>query len=1342
MPTDAVSVRAIFDRALEISAEAERAAFLDQACANLPEVRGEVEALLKAHSEAGSFLESPAAGLTRTEYSPAHSDFIGAQIGAYKLLQQLGEGGMGIVYMAQQERPVLRTVALKIIKPGMDSTQVIARFEAERQALAMMEHPNIAKVLDAGTTDSARPYFVMELVKGMPITQYADEHRLTPRQRLELFIPVCQAVQHAHQKGIIHRDLKPSNVLVADYDDRPVPKVIDFGVAKAVGQHLTEKTMFTQFGQVVGTIGYMSPEQAKFNQVDIDTRTDIYSLGVLLYELLTGETPFDHRRLRSAAFDEMLRIIREEDPPKPSARLSTTDALPAIAASRNSEPAKLTKLVRGDLDWIVMKCLDKDRSRRYDTATGLALDVQRHLDGETVVAAPPSVTYRVAKFARRHRTPVLATSLAALAAVLGTALYIHGIRSEKSRTEDALKIAEVERGRAQEAQNTAEQESRRARHAAAMADARYLVQQSQLPAAIDRATQAWELGQGKWEDGYLLDEILNASRRDWTLIGQLDLAGSARGGSLIRVDEKDYLAVAHPHDLQLYDARTSEPLRTAPFERADFLLATKSSQLPTTPSSEAPATVPGTESAKARSATAKPRVLLAVSGKTITAFDVPSLKQLSTKQYSNTIARAVANDSEALLVHEGGLMRVVDAVTLEDRGTQDWVRLPGAEAPEPTHIDISPGGRVLAQGRVAWQKPLLWDRPRPAHAESLQWLPSAALGEFAFIDDNRVVVWNHSTINGTASDDLFVYAITDKLERIGHQELPVFDVLNGVNADSKEWVQAWQSKGEICAGFLSGDFGFAQARPGSGESQSWRYGRLWPIGENRVSLLCQDLEHGLLVLRTSTGVQIFDQSRPTREQDKLAGYTATPCQSGMLRVSGSSPQVGLTLVPYAPDGQTHSVTLQWLTDDLWIPWSLASTPDASTVVVLAQQAEGAGRFGDRFGPMRAVVYRPGGWDKAPATWPIAKQFAMDVKSPRHGVSRRLTLIDPTGRTLLFTCSYSPSVRYSLGDGQKLSTFNTNGWVARAPDGRFLAVFDRDGTIYTIDVATGQRTDVAHGYTTARGICVSADGLYVLVALPSEIRCLEITTGREIWSRTSGIMPLAWPAKGGNRFVGFREDRGWGGSVVLADTESCEPVALLNSAAEYASEAYFSPSGRELMLMFSRWRADVLRMLSPEQLLADLQRPEHTSTRPHVAAMPAQSASTTTSPVPKTTVRLADSMKDISDLAALESHIGSTVIAEATIDRVAMTRQHNSAIVNMEKQGPDKPDRVVVFVPPDVFPQMEDLFGKDFFTKIDHRRVQVRGQLNRYQNHMQIVLKAPADWAFLDSSTQPSASDPK
>ena len=329
------------------------------------------------------------------------SGYVGTVIGPYKLMEQIGEGGFGLVFVAEQLAPVRRKVAVKVIKPGMDTRDVIARFEAERQALAMMDHPNIARVLDVGATDSGRPYFVMELVRGVPITEYCDRNRLTPRERLELFVVVCQAVQHAHQKGIIHRDIKPSNVLVTLYDRGPLVKVIDFGVAKALHQQLTEKTIYTRFAQMVGTPLYMSPEQAEMSSLDIDTRTDIYSLGVMMYELLTGTTPFDKKRVAKAAYDELIRMIREEEPPKPSTRLSqSTASLPAIAEHRRTEPTRLSKMFRGDLDWITMKALEKDRTRRYESASGLAADVQRYLDDEPVEASPPSAVYRLRKLAR------------------------------------------------------------------------------------------------------------------------------------------------------------------------------------------------------------------------------------------------------------------------------------------------------------------------------------------------------------------------------------------------------------------------------------------------------------------------------------------------------------------------------------------------------------------------------------------------------------------------------------------------------------------------------------------------------------------------------------------------------------------------------------------------------------------------------------------------------------------------------------------------------------------------------------------------------------------------------
>jgi serine/threonine protein kinase len=452
-------VQELFARALELPAEA-RPAFLDRACGGEAALRAEVESLLQAHSSAGRFLSSPTGaepGAVTSEFPSAEGEAAtrlantsplreaaGTRIGPYKLLQLIGEGGFGSVFMAEQEEPVRRKVALKIIKLGMDTRQVVARFEQERQALAMMDHPSIAKVLDAGATETGRPYFVMELCKGDPIVEYCDKHNLTIADRLELFAQVCQAVQHAHTKGIIHRDLKPSNILVWSQDGRPAAKVIDFGIAKATASKLTEKTLFTEHRALIGTPEYMSPEQAE-GSLDIDTRTDVYSLGVLLYELLTGTTPFSGKQLRSAAYAEIQRIIREEEPPVPSTRLSrSTDTIAGIAARRDIEPRKLGSLIRGELDWIVMKALEKDRQRRYETANGLALDIRRFLGGEAVAAAPPSTAYRARKFIVRNRGMVSAAGAVAAALLIGILAFAWQTRVAQRQRD----VATLERNRA------------------------------------------------------------------------------------------------------------------------------------------------------------------------------------------------------------------------------------------------------------------------------------------------------------------------------------------------------------------------------------------------------------------------------------------------------------------------------------------------------------------------------------------------------------------------------------------------------------------------------------------------------------------------------------------------------------------------------------------------------------------------------------------------------------------------------------------------------------------------------------------------------------------------------
>jgi eukaryotic-like serine/threonine-protein kinase len=476
-PAQSRSEKEIFFEALDKNTPQERATFLDGACGKNPVLRARVEAMLADHFRAGAFMEKPAAAPREEPVKTIKLDMavklddnaVGQTIGRYKLLEKLGEGGCGAVYVAQQNEPVRRRVALKVIKLGMDTKEVIARFDAERQALAMMDHPNIAKVFDAGTTETGRPYFVMELVRGIKITDYCDQNQLNTKQRLELLIEVCHAVQHAHQKGIIHRDIKPSNIMVTLHDGVPVPKVIDFGIAKATEGRLTDETVYTQLHQFIGTPAYMSPEQAEMSGLDIDTRSDIYSLGVLLYELLAGSTPFDAKELMASGLDAMRKIIREQEPVRPSTRFATLQGMDLTTAAkrRSTDTSRLLHQLRGDLDWIAMKCLEKDRTRRYETANGLAADVKRHLDDEPVLARPPSAAYKLRKAIRRNKLVCGAGIAVVLALLAGLTMAAMGWRQTRVERDKALQARageEAQRKAAQASEQKAETREAEASH--------------------------------------------------------------------------------------------------------------------------------------------------------------------------------------------------------------------------------------------------------------------------------------------------------------------------------------------------------------------------------------------------------------------------------------------------------------------------------------------------------------------------------------------------------------------------------------------------------------------------------------------------------------------------------------------------------------------------------------------------------------------------------------------------------------------------------------------------------------------------------------------------------------
>ena len=984
----------------------------------------------------------------------------GSTIGRYKLLERVGEGGFGVVYMAEQHHPVRRRVALKVIKPGMDSRQVLARFEAERQALAIMDHPNIARVLDAGATDSGRPYFVMELVKGEPITEYCDRNQVAPRERLELFTQVCHAVQHAHQKGVIHRDLKPSNVLVAVHDTRPVVKVIDFGVAKALGQELTEKSLFTGFAQLIGTPLYMSPEQAGQSALDVDTRSDIYSLGVLLYELMTGSTPFDKERFRTAAQDEIRRIIREEEPPKPSTRLSESkDSLASISAQRHVEPAKLTKLVRGELDWIVMKALEKDRSRRYETATGLARDIERYLHDEAVQACPPSATYRLRKLVRRYRVPLAVASaflaLLTVASVISTWQAVRATRAERqvTRQRDHVQNALVQKQDALAQANLSDRAARE-RLAMQLTVAGDAALASGRSPARDSYQEAWdiarELGISELPatTGLLAsyaDQPAPLMGRDGRRGGVGGFEGHSRGWTTVALapDGRRAISAGTDRSLRLWDVTTGTLIRVFSKDQMRFYAVSFSS--------DGDLVLTGDDSA-------------------VRLWDAVSGRQLARLDGHVGQVRAVAFSPDGRTAVSGSLDRSVRLWDLT-RGKQ----IQRFDAPSYVNsVAFSPDGRYVLSGGEP-DAIVLWDVTSGRTALTITEGSGMAVVSVAFSPDGQTI------LSGSLGREVILWDInTGKPLRnfSGHTSgiTSVAFSPDGrllLSASHDRTVRLWDVATARRKGLWHGDFGAIRSvgfSPDARFAVSADYGgriNLWDLTGEDVLVFRGHRTRVMSLATTSDGNLVLSGSfdKTARLWDVATGL---PIRTLTAR---DSPVWGVAL---ASDGSAALSAHEDGTLTLWDTRTgnrlrdLRGHDDIVTAAAFSLDARTA---------LSASS------DKTLKLWNLATADVLRTFIG-HADKVRAVAFSPDGRTAL-SGSFDASLKlWDVADAKVLRTFTGHRrWVrslAFSPDGRAAASGGFDGQCRLWDLTTGDSVLLSEDSPeNARNLAFSPDGTLLI-----------------------------------------------------------------------------------------------------------------------------------------------------------------------------------------------------------------------------------------------------------------------
>jgi WD40 repeat protein/predicted Ser/Thr protein kinase len=1071
-------IETIYNAALQKGSEAERSAYLDAVCGDDHALRGRVEALLKAHEQAGDFLEVPAVDLNATLEESPSIEGSGTRIGRYEVLELIGEGGMGLVYLAQQKEPVRRRVALKIVKLGMDTKQVVARFEAERQTLAVLEHPNIAHVFDAGTTEAGRPYFVMEYVKGKSITKYCDEQKLSVEERLELFQQVCEGVHHAHQKGIIHRDIKPSNILVSVQDDKAVPKIIDFGIAKAITQPLTEKTSYTEHGQLLGTPEYMSPEQAEMSCQDVDTRSDIYSLGVVLYELLAGVTPFDAKRLREGGIDHIQQVICEEQPRTPSARLTSLgDKAKAVADSRRTQIITLTRRLHRELEWIPMKAMRKDRTRRYRSASELADDIQNYLTGTPLIAGPESTVYRARKFVRKHAGSVAMVALVAVAIVLGlVASILLGCRAEQARKQEATARKQVEQAlvRAENAEKATKEKAEELRrtlyvNSIQLADAKYgevnIRRFRELLESCPADLRGWE-----W---YRLRHIADKARM--TLRGHSDEVH----GIAVSPDGRQIVSGSVDKTLKVWDAATGAELMTLRGHEGGINSVTFSPDGKRIVSGSEDKTIKIWDSAAGAE-------LMTLRGHSDEVFGVafsPDGKRIVSGSVDKMVKVWDATNGDELMTirgHEG----VIGSVSFSPdgrriiSGSMDWtikepwnqtikvwdaatgaevMTLRGRHTDDILSIAFSPDGERIISGSFD-ETVKVWDAATGAEIMTLRG-HKLAVADVAFSPDGRRIV------SGSNDGTIKVWDVstgTELMTLVGHENevrSVAFspDGMHIISGSRDKTIKVWDAVIRAEAVTLSGHRGAVSSIAFS------------PDGKRLVS---GSNDNMIKVWDSATGAELMT----LRGHDNWVG-DASFSPDGKRIISGSRDK---TVKVWDAANGAELMTLRG--HDNWVR-AASFSPDGRRIV-----------SGSLDGTVKV-------WDAA--TGHELMTLAADKHKPCSA------LFSPDGEQIVSGGWFGRIKVWDAATGAELMTLNGHKGlipsVAFSPDGkRIVSSSLEDHTIKVWDAGGGAEVLTLHGDGPALGVAISPDGKRIISgSLPGTIKVWDLATGAELMTLVVG-----------------------------------------------------------------------------------------------------------------------------------------------------------------------------------------------------------------------------------------------